>query len=150
MSGRAGATATMDDRPSNFRIDTGDYLGIKHASFKDDMLAMALAEPSKYFAMRKLVLEKVKAEAVAQQFNIYYNLLTKGTNASKQSILQGTPFEDMFVPCYPAQLTSEFALGAAKTIDKIAEEAVDILLPKDYKSLASDRLIRTAEGKMSI
>ena len=34
---------------NNFKIDTGDYLGIKYESFKDEMLALALAEPSEYF-----------------------------------------------------------------------------------------------------
>ena len=140
----------MDDKPSNFKIDTGDYLGHKYAAFKDSMLAMALAEPSKYFEMRKLVLERVKQAAVEQQFNIYYMLLTKGQTPAKENILADKDFGAIFIPCYPAQLTSEFALGAAKTIDKIAEEAVEILLPRDYKSLASDRMIRSADGRMSV
>ena len=141
----------MDDTPTNFKLDTSNYLGIKYASFKDDMLALALANPSSYFLIRKTVLEKVKQAAVEQQFNIYYNLLSTGTDpGGKKNLLADTEFAKFFVPCYPAQLTSQFALGAAKTIDRIAEEAVEILLPKDYKSLASDRMMKTAEGNMSV
>ena len=30
--------------PNDFEIDTGDYLGIKYESFKDEMLSLALAD----------------------------------------------------------------------------------------------------------
>ena len=142
---------------NNFNIDTGDYLGIKYESFKDEMLALALSEPSEYFKLRKAVLQRVKQQAVEDQFKIYYNLLTAGTTKNGRDILAtgGDPGVSAdtaakFVPNYPKQLTSQFALGAAKTIDKIAEEAVEILLPKDYKSISQDRFSKIAEGKMSI
>jgi hypothetical protein len=140
---------------NTFNIDTGDYLGIKYESFKDEMLALALAEPSEYFKLRKAVLQQVKQQAVEDQFKIYYNLLTAGTDKTGAQILRsggaGVKAEtaDKFVPNYPKQLTSQFALGAAKTIDKIAEEAVEILLPKDYKSISQDRFSKIAEGRMS-
>jgi hypothetical protein len=139
---------------NTFEIDTGDYLGIKYESFKDDMLALALAEPSEYFKLRKVVLEKVKQDAVEDQFKIYYNLLTLGKKKGGGDLiigdvgLKGTTVAK-FVPNYPKQLTSQFALGAAKTIDRIAEEAVEILLPKDYKSISQDRFSKIAEGNMS-
>jgi len=141
---------------NNFNIDTGDYLGIKYEAFKDEMLALALSEPSEYFKLRKAVLQRVKQQAVEDQFKIYYNLLTAGTTKNGREILVGgepgvsDETARKFVPNYPKQLTSQFALGAAKTIDKIAEEAVEILLPKDYKSISQDRFSKIAEGKMSV
>ena len=140
---------------NDFKIDTGDYLGIKYESFKDEMLALALAEPSEYFKLRKAVLETVKQQAVEDQFKIYYNLLTTGTDKNGRQLIPGGAgirgdTADKLVPNYPKQLTSQFALGAAKTIDKIAEEAVEILLPKDYKSISQDRFSKIAEGKMSV
>ena len=145
----------MGDRTNDFKIDTGDYLGIKYESFKDEMLALALAEPSEYFRLRKVVLQKVKQQAVEDQFRIYYNLLTAGKDKGGGDIIPrdaGLSEETArkFAPNYPKQLTSQFALGAAKTIDKIAEEAVEILLPKDYKSISQDRFSKMAEGKMSV
>jgi hypothetical protein len=139
---------------NTFEIDTGDYLGIKYESFKDEMLALALAEPSEYFKLRKVVLEKVKQDAVEDQFKIYYNLLTLGAKKGGGQIIPGDAglkesTVRKFIPNYPKQLTSQFALGAAKTIDKIAEEAVEILLPKDYKSISQDRFSKIAEGNMS-
>jgi len=145
----------MGDRTNDFKIDTGDYLGIKYESFKDEMLALALAEPSEYFRLRKVVLQKVKQQAVEDQFRIYYNLLTAGKDKGGGDIIpRDAGLRDetaaKFQPNYPKQLTSQFALGAAKTIDKIAEEAVEILLPKDYKSISQDRFSKMAEGRMSV
>ena len=145
----------MGDRTNDFKIDTGDYLGIKYESFKDEMLALALAEPSEYFKLRKAVLQTVKQQAVEDQFKIYYNLLTAGKDKTGGDILRGGAGvrEDTalkFAPNYSKQLTSQFALGAANTLDKIAEEAVEILLPKDYKSISQDRFSKIAEGKMSV
>jgi hypothetical protein len=139
---------------NTFEIDTGDYLGIKYESFKDEMLSLALAEPSEYFLLRKVILERVKQQAVEDQFKIYYNLLTLGLEKNGREIIPGdaglkSSTVAKFVPNYPKQLTSQFALGAAKTIDKIAEEAVEILLPKDYKAISQDRFSKIAEGKMS-
>ena len=139
---------------NTFNIDTGDYLGIKYESFKDEMLALALAEPSEYFKLRKAVLQQVKQQAVEDQFRIYYNLLTAGTDKDGREVIPGgagvkAETAAKFKPNYPKQLSSQFALGAAKTIDKIAEEAVEILLPKDYKSISQDRFSKIAEGRMS-
>jgi len=140
---------------NDFKIDTGDYLGIKYESFKDEMLALALAEPSEYFKLRKAVLQTVKQQAVEDQFRIYYNLLTAGKDKEGNDIIpRSAGIRDetaaKFAPNYPKQLTSQFTLGAAKTIDKIAEESVEILLPKDYKSISQDRFSKIAEGKMSV
>ena len=79
--------------------------------------------------------------------------MTAGTDKDGREIITGGVRGETaakFKPNYPKQLTSQFALGAAKTIDKIAEEAVEILLPKDYKSISQDRFSKIAEGKMSI
>jgi hypothetical protein len=53
-----------------------------------------------------------------------------------------------FAPNYPKQLTSQFALGAAKTIDKIAEDAIELLLPRNYKDIANERTSTKGKGDM--
>ena len=45
----------------------------------------------------------------------------------------------MFKPQVPSQIVNEFALKAAKTIDKIAEEAIEMILPADWKQIADNR-----------
>ena len=44
-----------------------------------------------------------------------------------------------FVPHVPNQLVNEFALKASKTIDRIAEEAIEMILPADWKQIADNR-----------
>ena len=131
---------------TTFELDTSDYLGIDHSAFRDDMLALALSKPSEYFQLRKNVLASVKKNAVANIYKIYYNLLTTGTDPANNLVLRGD-FEaglsketiDKFVPRYPKQKVNEFALGASETIDKIAEDAIEILLPRGYEDIAKER-----------
>ena len=53
-----------------------------------------------------------------------------------------------FVPKYPKQKVNEFALGASETIDKIAEDAIEILLPRGYEDIAKER--SSTKGKARI
>ena len=127
---------------ADFKLDTADYLSIEYNSFRDDMLELALSKPSEYFALRKTVLKAVKKDAVENMYKTYYNLLSAGTDVS------GSKIADGFVPHYPKQLVNQFALGAAKTIDKIAEDAIELLLPRNYKDIANERT--STKGKSSM
>ena len=137
---------------SDFKIDPSDYLSIDYETYRDDMLELALAQPAQYFQLRKAVLKAVKRQACINQYNIYYNLLTNGKKADgTTSIFQdlegGAPTSaDLFKPKYPKQLVNQFALGAAKTIDKISEDAVELILPRDYKSIANERTSTKSKG----
>ena len=95
---------------TNFKLDTADYLSIKHSAFRDDMLALALSKPSEYFTLRKNVLAAVKRKAVQNIYSVYYELLTEGKDGSDSKLLTG-PFAaglaaetiTAFVPNYPKQ-----------------------------------------------
>jgi len=122
----------------NFRINPSDYLGIAHEEFKTEILQLALTKPSEYFDLRKRVLANVKKAAVQQQYYIYYRLLTNGSTLSVPD--DGAVANDaMFTPNIPKQKVNEFALKASKTIDKIAEEAIEMILPADWKQIADNR-----------
>jgi hypothetical protein len=130
----------------NFKINPADYAGIDHESYRSDMLQLALTQPTEYTQLRKEVLNIVKKTAVNSQYAIYYYLLTVGQEAGSgnggESILKGKFSEEMqktFCPKVPAQIVNEFALKAAKTIDKIAEEAIEMILPADWKQIADNR-----------
>ena len=127
---------------ADFKLDTADYLSIEYSAFRDDMLELALSKPSEYFALRKTVLKAVKKDAVENMYKTYYNLLSAGTDVS------GSKIADGFVPHYPKQLVNQFALGAAKTIDKIAEDAIELLLPRNYKDIANERTSTKSKGEM--
>ena len=114
------------------------------------MLQLALSRPAEYFELRKAVLMAVKKEACVTQYKVYYNLLTTakkadGTTSIFQDMTEPAA-ADKFVPHYPKQLVNQFALGAAKTIDKISEDAVELLLPRDFKSIANERTSTKSKG----
>jgi hypothetical protein len=121
---------------NNFKVDPASFLGLDYAEYKNNIYAKALSEPSEYFKLRKAVLKKVKTDAVTDLYTTFYNLLTDGTDKGGQAIegLTDPP------PHYPSQKVSEFALSAAKTLDDILNECIEIILPIDYKDLASRRL----------
>jgi hypothetical protein len=93
------------------------------------------------------VLEKVKEAAVNSQYKIYYYLLTTGMNETNDLHILVDTISDksnglssMFVPRVPANVVNEFAMKASATIDKIAEEAIEMIMPDDWKDVADKRL----------
>ncbi len=128
---------------STFEIDPADYLAIDYEAFRDDMIELVLSNSAKYFKLRGEVLKKVKKEACKLQYKVYYNLLTEAKDAEGNRILAGTGVTadvvEKFVPHYPKQLVCQFALGASKTIDKIAEDAIELILPRDLENIAKQR-----------
>ena len=120
-----------------FKIETDDFLGYKFEEFKNDQYSTALATPSVYFTLRKEVLKQVKNDAVSEMYITFYNLLSKGKAKDGSDIGTTKVLEP---PCYPQQLVSKFALKAAATMEKIIDEALDIILPIDIKHLATKRI----------
>ena len=135
---------------STFEIDPADYLAIDYNAFRDDMIELVLSNPSKYFQLRGEVLKKVKRDACIKQYQVYYNLLTEAKDYNGNKILAGTgvsaEVQAKFNPHYPKQLVSQFALGASKTIDKIAEDAIELILPADLENIAKQRTSVKAKG----
>jgi hypothetical protein len=124
----------MADQTQNFMVDTSDFLGFKYAEYCNEIYGLALSEPTKYFALRKEVLKKAKTDAVGDLYKTFYNLLSKGQDKAGNAILDGRE------PGFPQQKVNEFALGAAATLDKIIQDAINIILPLDYKEMATERL----------
>ena len=132
---------------TNFKINTSDYLGIAHEAYKTKLFQLALTKPDDYFKLREQVLATVKRDAVATQYDVYYNLLSEGKTSHGFPIVE-TRFQDIFKPCVPLQETNQFALKASKTIDAICEEAIEMLIPMDYKDIAEKRLKKRTEGNL--
>lgn len=132
----------------NFKIDASNYGGIDHEAYRSDMLQLALSQPTAYAQLRKDVLDAVKKQAVNSQYLIYFYLLTEGCKVAPDgktigvSVLNGSPSSGqskLFKPKVPYQIVNEFALKASKTIDRISEEAIEMILPNDWKQIADNR-----------
>ena len=133
---------------NNFKIDTSNYLGISHNTYKQKLLELALTRPEQYFELREIVLKNVKENAIKQLYENFYSIMTSGDTSSGTSAADGATAERIFVPSYPQQKVTEFALGAAKTIDGLCDECVEIILPLNYRDLAEQRLARKGESNM--
>ena len=121
----------MADR---FVIDTEDFLGLKYEAFRNELYALALSTPADYMKLRKEVLATVKNQSIKDIYTQFYNLLSKGED------INGAQISTLPPPSYPAQLVSKFALKAARTLDTILEEAIEIILPLNFKELSTKRL----------
>ena len=141
----------------SFKINTTNYLGIGHSTFKNKLLEIALTQPAQYFKIRENVLKNVKERAISNMYDTFYSVMTEGTvkkegvsgNAAYDSenlVGGGIDVTKVFVPNYPNQKVTEFALGAAKTLDAICDECIEIIMPLDYKDLAEARLARKGEA----
>ena len=141
----------------NFKIDPSDYRGIEHEEFRTNLLNLALTQPTEYNKLRMHVLRRVKKAAVDSQYAIYYYLLTDGHGVaddgktrSANNICFGYPevaaHQKIFKPNVPKHIVNEFALKASATIDKIAEEALNMIMPDDWKTIADQRLYTKTKG----
>jgi hypothetical protein len=128
----------------NFKVNPSVFLGLDYSEFQNDVYALALSKPSDYFAMRKRCLQAVKQDAIKNLYETFYTLLSDGVVGGNSLFkdVDGAAIQ----PKYPTQKISEFALSAAKTLDAICQQAIDILLPLDYKTLASDRMRKIGEA----
>ena len=153
LNGLIAAYLTTNAQSTNFKIDTKNYLGMEHEAYKTKLFQLAITKPEAYFELREQVLNNVKTQAVSTQYDIYYHLLSRGTKKD------GTPYVvtptgmtpdlvPLFKPCVPLQETNQFALKASKTIDAICEEAVEMLIPMNYKEIAENRLKKRTEGNL--
>ena len=121
----------MADR---FVIDTEDFLGLKYEQYKNELYSLALSTPADYMKLRKETLAVVKNQSIKDIYTQFYNLLSKGED------INGAQISTLPPPSYPAQMVSKFALKAARTLDTILEEAIEIILPLNFKELSTKRL----------
>ena len=120
---------------TNFRVDTDDVLGFNYEAYIADVRAIALSDPSKYFLLRKTVMEKVRRDAVGSIYTTFFNILTAGTDVNDDAI---SGFD--YKPCYPSDKVSLFAQKAAKHMTQFCNECVDIILPDNFEKLAERKL----------
>jgi len=132
--------ATQD----NFKVNPTVFLGLDYAEFQNEMYAVLLSKTAEYYATRRLVLQKVKADAIRNIYEVFFQLLSEGTIAGEKLFkdVAGNYIE----PKYPTQKISEISLSAAKTLDSICNEVIEILLPEEFDVAAAKRLKKIGEA----
>jgi hypothetical protein len=116
-----------------YKVDTDNYLSYDYDEYRNSLYALALTKPSEYFKLRASIMKAVKTKAVGNIYENFYNVLSKGIVNNNQML------EEVRVggPAYPQQLVNKIALKAAKTLDIILNDVIEIILPQDYKTLAN-------------
>jgi hypothetical protein len=136
----------------NFRIDPDNYLGLQHDKFKNDMMQIALTNPTRYYAIRNNVMQNTVRAVVREMYNTVYLLLTKGKLRDDQVEASATNNQDgsavehggLFIPNMSEKEVSDFAMSVATTVRTMLVQAIHKLLPDDYINLASARLASQA------
>lgn len=126
---------------NNFKVDVQDYLSIKYTTYKEKLLQLALTNPTNYYQLREMVMEKVVNDAIGNLYESLYNVMTSGTlrdGATKASA--GANSNALFVPNYPKQEVGDFCLRAATTMEGIVRECVDKILPPNIIEVAKSRI----------
>jgi hypothetical protein len=119
----------------NFKIDTKNYLGQSYNSFNRRAYSVALSQPDRFQQIRDDVIQSLINNTVEQVYQSFYNVLTTGRDNAGAQITR-----ELGAPSYPEQKTSAFALRAAQTVQKLCEEACDLILPVSAKQIAEARM----------
>ena len=138
---------------SDFKINTTNYLGLDHSTYKNKLLQISLTNSSEYFKMRENVLKNVKNDAISKMYETFYLVMSEGKLIGGRNAASDTDNEPLvgdinkvFCPNYPNQKITEFALGASKTLDAICEECIELIFPNDYRNIAEARIARKGEA----
>jgi hypothetical protein len=131
---------------TNFRVNTDNALGFEYDEYKSKLYQLALTNTKDYFALRNAVYSNIKKGMIKQLYNTFFNLMTSGaltnpngTPAKDGSAIDGSNVIFDFVPNYPEDEVNTISLKAARTLEILLKEALDIIIPKDYYQLAEDR-----------
>ena len=89
------------------------------------------------------MLKSGKTDAIGDIYKSFSNILGEGKDKAGGAIItvSGTTYK----PSYPAQEVSKIALKAARTLDDILNEVIEIILPSDFKQLANNRAVQKSE-----
>jgi hypothetical protein len=120
----------------NYRVDPKDFLGIKHQVWLSKLYSFALQNPQKYFENRALLLENLKEAQVQAMYDNLYNFLSVGTvNGSAHALVTSVGA----TPSVPKQEIARIAMEGAELISNLIDNALEKVVPDDYKKLAERR-----------
>ena len=145
-----GLDAFMGIAPkkSVFRVNVTNQLGLDFQKSRSKLLSVALSSPAEYFRARDDLISSITETQVKLMYEIYWRALTKGMLPKKgrdgytQFEVGGAAFE----PNMPESEVNKFALKVANAVKEIAEEAVEEIMPMQYKDLAVSRSVNKLEA----
>ena len=137
----------MSTNPSVFKVRPSNQLGIEHTRARNKLMAVALSKPELYYELRDDAYKSITVDLVDKIYATYWNLLVDGTKPDGSKLMLGLT---AFSPALPESQAGLFALRAAKAVEEIANEAIDTILPRDFKDLAQTRSKQILQGEGKI
>ena len=125
----------MSDDLQNFKISPQNYLNFEYEEFQNEMYALALSDPKKYFSIRNAVVKYIRDTTVEAWFQVFYNALTSGTKEDGYTKIH----PDLPPPRFPAQDVSKKCIGIGRTVQSVAQEICDIIIPARFEDIAQKR-----------
>jgi hypothetical protein len=129
-----------DIKTSKFFIDIKNELGLDYKRTRGDLLALSLSKPSNYYDLRTFIISGVTEKMVETIYGMFWELLRNGKIGTDPTTYKNVTGGDVrFIPNLPEHLINQFATKAARTIEDLCEEAVQLILPDDYLQLSQNR-----------
>jgi hypothetical protein len=132
-----------DVNKSNFFIDITNELGLNYKKQRAALMGVALAKPANYYQLRADLVEKLTTAQVKHAYYMYWQLFKNGVvggdNPAQQKYNDENNQPRFLKPDLPEHLINKFSSRVAVTIEEIAEEAVNLILPDDFLKLAQEK-----------
>ena len=137
----------------NFKVNTDNILGYEHDAFKNKLMQLSLTNTASYFNLRNQIYANIKTGMIKKMYITFYNLMTIGaltTNAgladAPGSAANGVNIPGFeFTPNFPEDKVSEFALDAARTLEKLLAHCLDLIMPPQYYEQAQQRAAKKSD-----
>ena len=132
----------MASKDSKFYINIANELGLGYKKNRAVLLGTALGKPANYYALRAELVEKLTEKQVTEAYKMYWDLLKlghlPGTNVPHE-FENGAGAKVKLIPDLPEHLINKFASRVAATIEDMAEECVNMIMPEDFLKLAHEK-----------
>ena len=140
---------------SDFEIKPSNYLGHEYNRYITLLQETALAKPNSYFEMRRKAIISIKEQVSKFLFKTIYNILKTAQISDLTGTARDYIYKDIinivplkFYQNYPSQKINEIGLSAAKTIDEVLNDVIEILLPPEITKVVGEKLER--QGNKSL
>ena len=130
----------MTSKDSKFYINIENELGLSYKRQRSALLGVALAKPANYYNLRAKLVQQLTVKQVKDAYDLYWGILKYGIIGAEQVKNKDELMADVnLVPDLPEHLINKFASRIAATLEEIAEECVNMILPDDFLKLAQEK-----------
>ena len=127
---------------SKFYIDIANELGLGYKKNRAALLGTALGKPANYYNLRAHLVDVLTEKQVKEAYKMYWDILKLGhlpLTTSPYKYKNGNDVDTLLVPDLPEHLINKFASRVAATIEEMAEECVNLIMPEDFLKLAHEK-----------